>query len=104
VRSSPRWSAESTGDRPSLLEELAARAWPAGESERVDGWLLRRTPSVRRRRPNSALPVGRDGAALEEVERFYRGHGMTPLVQVAPAEDLGELDAGSHGYHLRVAP
>jgi ribosomal protein S18 acetylase RimI-like enzyme len=84
------------GGRPSLLEELAARAWPAGESERVDGWLLRRTPSVRRRRLNSALPLGRDGAALEEVERFYRGHGMTPLVQVAPAEDLGELDAALH--------
>jgi hypothetical protein len=50
------------------------------------------------------MPAGRDGAALEEVERFYRGHGMTPLVQVAPAEDLGELDAGSHGYHFRVAP
>jgi GNAT superfamily N-acetyltransferase len=80
------------GGRPSLLEELAARAWPAGESERVDGWLLRRTPSVTRRRLNSALPMGRDGAALEDVERFYRGHGMTPLVQVAPAEDLGELD------------
>jgi N-acetylglutamate synthase len=92
------------GGRPSLLEELAARAWPAGECERVDGWLLRRTLSVRRRRPNSALPVGRDGAALEEVERFYRGHGMTPLVQVAPAEDLGELDVGSDGYHFRVAP
>jgi N-acetylglutamate synthase len=84
------------GGRPSLLEELAARAWPAGESERVDGWLLRRTPSVRRRRLNSALPVGRDGAAPEEVERFYRGHGMTPLVQVAPAEDLGALDAALH--------
>jgi N-acetylglutamate synthase len=46
---------------------------------------------VARRRLNSALPVG-DGPAVEEVERFYRGHGMTPLVQVGPAESLGALD------------
>jgi ribosomal protein S18 acetylase RimI-like enzyme len=82
--------------RPSLLETLAARAWPAGESERVDGWLLRRTPSVHRRRLNSALPLGRNGAEVEEVERFYRAHGMTPLVQVAPAEDQDALDAALH--------
>jgi N-acetylglutamate synthase len=74
------------------IESRAARAWPAAWSERVDGWLLRWTPTVQRRRSNSALPLG-DGAAVEEVERFYRDHGMTPLVQVAPAEELGELDA-----------
>lgn len=74
------------------LEALAARAWPAVEAERVDGWLLRATPSVRRRRLNSALPLG-DRAAVQAVERFYRERGMTPLVQVAPAEQLGALDA-----------
>ena len=73
------------------LEALAARAWPALWSQRIDGWLLRRTPSVARRRLNSALPVG-DGAAIEEVERFYREHGEIPRVQVAPAESLGALD------------
>jgi N-acetylglutamate synthase len=74
------------------LETLAARAWPALEAERVDGWLLRATPSVQRRRLNSALPLG-DSAAVQAVERFYRERGMTPLVQVAPAEQLGALDA-----------
>jgi N-acetylglutamate synthase len=74
------------------IESRAARAWPAAWSERVDGWLLRRTPAIQRRRSNSALPLG-DGAAVDEVERFYRDHGMTPLVQVAPAEELSELDA-----------
>jgi hypothetical protein len=39
-------------------------------SQRVDGWLLRSTPSVRRRRLNSALPLGRAGSGLEIVERF----------------------------------
>jgi arginase len=75
------------------LEARAARAWPALWSERVDGWLLRRTPEVGRRRSNSALPLGRNGASVETVERFYRGHGMTPLVHVAPAEQLRALDA-----------
>jgi ribosomal protein S18 acetylase RimI-like enzyme len=89
------------GGRPSLLEQLASRAWPAGESERVDGWLLRRTPSVQRRRLNSALPLGGGGAGLADVDRFYRDRGMTPLVQVAPAEDLGDLDAElqARGWH-----
>jgi len=75
------------------LEARAARAWPALFSERVDGWLLRRTPQVGRRRSNSALPLGRNGASVETVERFYRGHGMTPLVHVAPVEELRALDA-----------
>ena len=75
------------------LEARAARAWPALWAERVDRWLLRRTPAVARRRSNSALPLGRDGASVETVERFYRGHGMTPLVQVGPAEELRALDA-----------
>jgi GNAT superfamily N-acetyltransferase len=81
------------GARASLLEALAARAWPAGEEQLVDGWVLRRTPSVRRRRSNSALPLGTGGAALESVERFYRDRGAAPVVQVAPAEELRALDA-----------
>jgi ribosomal protein S18 acetylase RimI-like enzyme len=87
--------------RASLLEELAARAWPALETERGDGWLLRRTPSVRRRRLNSALPLGSDRATIGEVERFYRDRAMTPRVQVAPAEELGALDAelAARGWH-----
>src|SRR3954451_225205 len=32
------------------LERLAARAWPAEEVEEVEGWLLRRTIDVDRRR------------------------------------------------------
>ena len=41
-----------------LVEELAARGWPAAEAHRLDGWLLRHTPSLTRRRSNSALPLG----------------------------------------------
>jgi ribosomal protein S18 acetylase RimI-like enzyme len=83
--------------RASLLEELAARAWPALESERVDGWLLRCTPLIARRRLNSALPQGDGGGSVEVVERFYRERGLTPRVQVGPAEQLGALDAALEG-------
>jgi hypothetical protein len=88
-------------DDAALLEALAARAWPARVSERVDGWLLRSTPSVRRRRLNSALPLGEEGAGLESVERFYRERGESARVQVAPAEAMGRLDAelDARGWH-----
>jgi hypothetical protein len=74
------------GARASLLEALAARAWPAGEQHLLDGWALRRTPSVRRRRSNSALPLGASGAALERVERFYRDRGASGVA--------GRMDPG----------
>jgi hypothetical protein len=39
-----------------LIEQLAVNAWPAATVQLVDGWLLRSTPGVARRRSNSALP------------------------------------------------
>jgi GNAT superfamily N-acetyltransferase len=77
-----------------LVEELAARGWPAAETLRTDGWLLRHTPSLTRRRSNSALPIGgrhRDPAAVED---FYARRGGRALVQVSPAEAWRSLDAG----------
>ena len=76
-----------------LVEELAARGWPAAEAVRVDGWLLRHTPSLSRRRSNSALPVddGRGDPAL--VEDFYARRGGRALVQVSPAEAWTSLDS-----------
>jgi GNAT superfamily N-acetyltransferase len=76
-----------------LVEELAARAWPAAETLRVDGWLLRHTPSLTRRRSNSALPLGDAGGELSVVEDFYAGRGARPRVQVSPAEERAGLDA-----------
>jgi ribosomal protein S18 acetylase RimI-like enzyme len=80
---------------PSELEAAAARAWPAAEAVAEDGWLLRHTPAVGRRRSNSALPLGGsrpDGAAVEAVEAWYRARGAPAMVQVAPAEEHAELD------------
>ncbi len=78
-----------------LIEELAVRAWPAREAVPVDGWLLRHTPALTRRRSNSALALG-DGDArdLAPVMEFYAHRGR-------------RASAGferSHGYHYRVAP
>jgi GNAT superfamily N-acetyltransferase len=74
-----------------LLEQLAARAWPAAEAVAADGWLLRHTPTLTRRRSNSALPVG-DAPDAGVVEEFYARRGRPALVQIAPAEVRSGLD------------
>jgi GNAT superfamily N-acetyltransferase len=76
-----------------LIEELAARGWPAAEAVRHDGWLLRHTPSLTRRRSNSALPLAGDHRDLACVEDFYARRGTRALVQVSPAEERTGLDA-----------
>ena len=76
-----------------LIDELAARGWPAAETVRRDGWLLRHTPSLSRRRSNSALPLGGDHGDPTLVEGFYARRGARALVQVSPAEERTGLDA-----------
>jgi GNAT superfamily N-acetyltransferase len=76
-----------------LIEELAARGWPAAEALRCDGWLLRHTPSLPRRRSNSALPLAGEHGDLALVEDFYARRGARALVQVSPAEERAGLDA-----------
>src|SRR3954449_12099105 len=74
------------------VEEIAARGWPAAEALRRDGWLLRHTPSLTRRRSNSALPLA-DHPDPALVEDFYARRGVRALVQVSPAEERTDLDA-----------
>jgi N-acetylglutamate synthase len=77
------------------LERLAARAWPADEVEEVEGWLLRRTVGVHRRRSNSLLPSADPGAAVRSVELALATAEELdfPLcVQVSPAEVHLRLD------------
>jgi GNAT superfamily N-acetyltransferase len=77
-----------------LIEELAARAWPAAHSQRTDGWLLRHTPALTRRRSNSALPLGEAPARdIGAVEDFYARRGGRALVQISPAQTYAGLDA-----------
>jgi N-acetylglutamate synthase len=96
-----------------LIEQLAVSAWPAATVQLVDGWLLRHTPGVARRRSNSALPPPEAASAspvrraqvLDLAERFYGRHRQATLVQVSPAELHGQLDRelAGRGYR-RHAP
>jgi GNAT superfamily N-acetyltransferase len=91
-----------------LIERYAAEAWPAAEAREEQGWLLRHTPGVPRRRSNSALPLAQGEAlpaALSRVEDFYADRGMPVAVQVAPAEEHTALDAllAERGYRRDAA-
>jgi N-acetylglutamate synthase len=90
------------------LEGHAIDAWPATETERVEGgWLLRATPGLDRGRSNHALTPCREVAASEipqaiaGVEAFARRHGITPGIQVSPlslhATLMAELDRRGWG-------
>ncbi|WP_066370382.1 GNAT family N-acetyltransferase [Herbidospora mongoliensis] len=87
------------------LERSAARVWPAVHTEERDGWLLRHTPSVPRRRTNSALPLHGSSPSIEAVETYYRDLGQAVCIQVSPAEVHPELDEtlAARGYR-RDAP
>jgi ribosomal protein S18 acetylase RimI-like enzyme len=77
------------------LERLAARAWPADEVEEVEGWLLRRTAGVDRRRSNSLLPAPDPGHAARTADLALATAeelGFAPVVQVSPAEAHLRLD------------
>ena len=83
-------------------------AWPAATVQVVDGWLLRHTPTVARRRSNSALPPpsaahagpARRARVLDLAERFYARRDQPTVVQVSPAELHGALDGelAERGY------
>jgi N-acetylglutamate synthase len=95
-----------------LVEQLAANAWPAARTQIVDGWLFRVTPTLPRRRSNSALPLmvaparaATHRAAIDLAEAFYRHHGQVAWVQVSPTELHQSLDREleRRGYE-RVMP
>ncbi|MGW7171050.1 GNAT family N-acetyltransferase [Streptomyces sp. NPDC054884] len=91
-----------------LIERYAAEAWPAAEALEEEGWLLRHTPGVPRRRSNSALPLVRGEAllaALPRMEDFHAARGIPVTVQVAPAQEHTALDASltERGYRRDAA-
>jgi GNAT superfamily N-acetyltransferase len=65
------------------LELAAAAGWPAPVTGRLGDWLLRAAAGWTAR-ANSALPVGDPGRplaqALDAVEEWYLGRGLTPAV------------------------
>ncbi|MEU8397147.1 GNAT family N-acetyltransferase [Nonomuraea sp. NPDC048892] len=88
------------GSRARQIERRAVAAWPAGHAEERDGWLLRHTPGVHRKRSNSALPLVNASPSLAAVETFYADRCLPAIVQVSPAEQHTELDAAlaARGY------
>jgi N-acetylglutamate synthase len=92
----PRLPSQFDPEVSHQLERLAAGAWPADEVEEVEGWLLRRTVGVDRRRSNSLLPPADPGHAARTVEfalATAEELGFRETVQVSPAEGHLRLDA-----------
>nr|GID82367.1 N-acetyltransferase GCN5 [Actinoplanes derwentensis] len=83
-----------------MIEEHAASAWPAVHSTRDEGWLLRHSPGVGKRRNNSALPVA-GTPAIDTAEQYYRSRDLPVVVQISPAEDHTALDETLAGLGYR---
>ncbi|NHI82807.1 MAG: GNAT family N-acetyltransferase [Candidatus Thorarchaeota archaeon] len=77
------------------LETLAANAWPARETRKIGGWLLRADNGITRR-ANSVLPLGSPSVEVElaitDVINFYQKRNITPRFQMTPACGPPELD------------
>ncbi len=77
------------------LEQVAANAWIAHETERLGGWLLRANGGVTRR-ANSVLPLGAPviplDEAIEKVIDFYKGKELIPRFQMTDTSKPVELD------------
>lgn len=109
------------------LLQVAARGWPAVETEPMGGWTLRASttqhPAGERHegftaRANSVLPLDDPGLPLDEavarVERWYARRGLVPRVQVTTGGErtdemlTAELDRrgwrGERYAVLRIAP
>lgn len=84
------------------LQEVSALGWPAPDTERLGGWLLRAGGGFTGR-ANSVLPAGDPGlpldAALRHVEAWYAARRLPAIVQV-PLPACADLDAAltAHGY------
>ncbi|MCX2969681.1 MULTISPECIES: GNAT family N-acetyltransferase [Streptomyces] len=81
------------------LTRVAARGWPAVESEPLGGWTLRASGGFTRR-ANSVLVLGDPGlpldAALEHVAAWYARRGLPAYVQVGTgAEGADEVLAAA---------
>jgi ribosomal protein S18 acetylase RimI-like enzyme len=90
------------------LEASAFAAWPAAETESLDGWRLRFMHGVSRR-ANSVWPGAVTGALpLDErvarAERWYGAHGLRTAFQLGPLSRPEGLDAAleARGYAIEA--
>jgi GNAT superfamily N-acetyltransferase len=91
------------------LEEAIVDAWPAADTEELDGWLLRATGGPSRRANSVAtLEAGRELTLAERIERaeaWYRSRNLPPMFQVGPCAAPPELDEelATRGYQTQGA-
>ena len=81
----------------SQYEEIAARAWPARDIERLDGWVMRANDGVTWR-TNTVLPSGPITSisledAISRVIEFYRAKGIPPAFKLTRASVPENLDS-----------
>jgi len=80
-------------------EEACLTAWPAAETQIIDGWRLRRSGG-NTKRTNSANPgpdASKERNIIAQAERFYQTHGQTCIFRIpsiADALDSGLAEAG----------
>lgn len=78
-----------------LLDRLAMQAWAPLEEQALAGWVLRAADGVTKR-ANSALPVGVDVSALDEllprISAYYTARGLPVLAQVSDPAVHAALD------------
>lgn len=77
------------------LEEVVVDAWPATESEELDGWLLRKSGGPSRRGNSVATNETGGKLSLDErvahTESWYAARGQPAMFQVGPCAPV-ELD------------
>ena len=78
------------------LEETVVDAWPAAETEDLDGWLLRAGGGPTHRGNSVAtLDAGVDlalSARIASAEEWYRARGQLPMFQLGPCVQPSDLD------------
>jgi len=100
------------------LERAAAAHWQAADTTQLGSWLLRADGGFTGR-ANSALPLGDPGlplaGAVDEVEAWYRAHGLPPMIVIPGALGAAAPDGGlagdlldtllaARGWRVRPAP
>ncbi len=79
------------------LELVSARAWPAEENSRLEGWMLRANKGTTWR-ANSVLPCYALknislSQAIDSVMEFYRSRGVAPAFKMTASSQPEGLDA-----------
>ncbi|MEO8178504.1 MAG: GNAT family N-acetyltransferase [Deltaproteobacteria bacterium] len=78
------------------LEQQVVEAWPAAETEELDGWLLRASGGPTHR-GNSTATLGAGSVLsleqrIESTERWYAERNRGAMIQIGPCAQPGGLD------------